>query len=199
MTPCIWVDRYHVGATRRLHPQDWNLFSLTFSIPHARFLNLVLLWTVFNSVSTQPPFLACFPYFEKNKSRLMRSPCVCVYHPPINFWMPEPVFMKLGMYIMAREPILTAYFINASHQSVCLYMCIPLSLLGNGSVKTLPRQRIHNRKIVARVVFCAVCVVPKEISRLILPELLVSTLTMEAAGYCETVIPVYQFTRRHIP
>jgi hypothetical protein len=67
--------------------------------------------------------------------------------------------MKLGMYIMAPEPISAAYFINPFHQSVCLYVCmfIPrivarqrigkivflLSLLGNGWVKTLPLQRIH--------------------------------------------------------
>jgi hypothetical protein len=84
--------------------------------------------------------------------------------------MPEPVFMKLYMYIMAPEPVRTAYFINASQQvlylcipivarqrlsthvsmvtntdnsrkvteCVCLWvcLCIPLSLLGNGSVKT---------------------------------------------------------------
>jgi hypothetical protein len=49
----------------------------------------------------------------------MRSPCflcvcVCVsMYPPINFWMPESIFMKLGIYIMAPEPISTA-------------MCIPL-------------------------------------------------------------------------
>jgi hypothetical protein len=36
--------------------------------------------------------------------------------------MPEPIFMKLGMYIMAPESISTAYFINPSHQSVCLYV-----------------------------------------------------------------------------
>jgi hypothetical protein len=34
--------------------------------------------------------------------------------------MPEPVFMKLGIYIMASGPFSTAYFINLSHQSVCL-------------------------------------------------------------------------------
>jgi hypothetical protein len=36
--------------------------------------------------------------------------------------MAEPIFMKLGMYIMAPEPISTAYFINPSRQSVCLYV-----------------------------------------------------------------------------
>jgi hypothetical protein len=42
--------------------------------------------------------------------------------PPINFQMPEPIFMKLGMYIMAPKPILMAYFINPAHQPVCLYV-----------------------------------------------------------------------------
>jgi hypothetical protein len=46
--------------------------------------------------------------------------------------------MKLGMDIMAPEPISTAYFINPSHQSVCLYVYPPLSLLGNGSVDAFP-------------------------------------------------------------
>jgi hypothetical protein len=30
--------------------------------------------------------------------------------------MPEPIFLKLGMCIMAPEPISTAYFMNLSHQ-----------------------------------------------------------------------------------
>jgi hypothetical protein len=57
----------------------------------------------------------------------MRSSCcLCVCESPrINLGMPEPIFMKLGMYIMAPEPILTAYIINPSHQSACVYMCIP--------------------------------------------------------------------------
>jgi hypothetical protein len=50
--------------------------------------------------------------------------------------------MKLCMYIMAPEPISTTYFINPSH--TC--MCIPLSLLGNDSVKTLTRQRTHTQQ-----------------------------------------------------
>jgi hypothetical protein len=36
--------------------------------------------------------------------------------------MGEPIFTKRGMHIMAPEPISTAYFINPSHQSVCLYV-----------------------------------------------------------------------------
>jgi hypothetical protein len=64
---------------------------------------------------------------------------VSVYATAIHLLMPEPVFMKLGMCIMAPEPISTSYFINPSHQSVCLYV-YPLLLLGNDSVKTLPLQ-----------------------------------------------------------
>jgi hypothetical protein len=48
--------------------------------------------------------------------------------PPINFWTPEPIFLKLGIYvyITAPEPISTAHFVNPSHQSVCLYVYIPV-------------------------------------------------------------------------
>jgi hypothetical protein len=44
--------------------------------------------------------------------------------PTINIWMPEPICMKSGIYIMALEPISMAYFINLSHLSSCLsYLC----------------------------------------------------------------------------
>jgi hypothetical protein len=46
--------------------------------------------------------------------------------PPINFWIPDSIFMKLCMYIMAHEPISVAHFINPSHQSVRLYVLPPL-------------------------------------------------------------------------
>jgi hypothetical protein len=78
---------------------------------------------------------------------------ISVYPPhPINFWMPELIFMKLDMYIMATEPISVAYFINFSHQSVypsyqckaMTYLSVSLYLmLGNGSVNMFPQQRIH--------------------------------------------------------
>jgi hypothetical protein len=35
--------------------------------------------------------------------------CVCVSH-PINFWMPDLMFMKICMHIVSPEPISTAYF-----------------------------------------------------------------------------------------
>jgi hypothetical protein len=67
--------------------------------------------------------------------------------------MPELIFTKLGTDIMATEPVSKAYFINPSHQCVCLcvyasYRCKATALLivsllsvqGNSSVNTLPRQ-----------------------------------------------------------
>jgi hypothetical protein len=40
--------------------------------------------------------------------------------------MPEPIFIKLGIYMIASEPISTAYVISLSHQSVCLYVHPPI-------------------------------------------------------------------------
>jgi hypothetical protein len=87
------------------------------------------------------PFIA-FPYSEKIKVSLRdhhtvctcMSLCLCI--PLIEILMAEPNFMKVGMYIMTFGPIRTLYFIRPSHQSV--YMCIPLILLGNGTIRKLP-------------------------------------------------------------
>jgi hypothetical protein len=76
--------------------------------------------------------------------------------------MPEPFFMKLSMYIMTPELISTARFINPYRQSVCLYV-YSLSLLSNGSVKTLPLQLIHTQKIVGHVISCVVRVVSRKL------------------------------------
>jgi hypothetical protein len=89
--------------------------------------------------------------------------------------MPEPIFIKLGTYIMAPEPISTAYFINPSRQSVSACVSF-LSLLGKGSVKCIPpfiaRQRIgkhvpaatsirNNRRILLDACVCgSACVFP---------------------------------------
>jgi hypothetical protein len=70
-------------------------------------------------------FYAYFPYSQKIKVGLWDHHAVCE-SPTINYWMPEPIFMKFGVYIMAPEPISMAYFINPSHQSVCLYVYLPI-------------------------------------------------------------------------
>jgi hypothetical protein len=58
--------------------------------------------------------------------------------------MAEPLFMKLGMYIMAPEPISVAYFINPSHYSVCLYVYPPI----------VARQRL-DKNVTAAMNACA--------------------------------------------
>jgi hypothetical protein len=82
--------------------------------------NDILLCLVFRGASCIFSLL----YFSKVKVGLwgLHAVCMFVNSRPVNFWMPEPNFMKLGMYITAPEPILTTYFINPSHQSVCLYV-----------------------------------------------------------------------------
>jgi hypothetical protein len=127
--------------------------------------------------------------------------------------------------IMTSKPISTAYFINRSHQSVCLYMyphivarkrldknltattntrnnrrvvdalfsmwsvsyqrrvhslCIPLSFLGENSVKTFSRQR----KIVVGVV-SYVAHVSTETRRLVLPRPTFLILKKRKVGGCD--------------
>jgi hypothetical protein len=46
-------------------------------------------------------------------------------YPLMNFWIDEPIFRKLDIYIMAPEPVSVAYFINPTHQSgsICVSPC----------------------------------------------------------------------------
>jgi hypothetical protein len=129
-------------------------------------------------------------------SMLILPPCcLCASESlTLKFWMPDPVYIKLGMYNMTREPVSTENFLNPSRQSVsvcasllsflgsfsvyifppqcvivqlCRWrLCIPLSLLGNNSVKTFSWQQ----RIVGGVVYYAVRVVSSEIRRLIIPR-----------------------------
>jgi hypothetical protein len=84
--------------------------------------------------------------------------------------MPEPIFMKLGTYIMAPEVISTAYFTNSSHQSVCLHVYPPIvarQRLGQNFTATT-NTHAENRRIVGGDVFYEVRVVSKESRRLVL-------------------------------
>jgi hypothetical protein len=102
--------------------------------------------------------------FSNNKNRLMRSPCclrLCVYPPPLNnFWMPCYV-------IMAREPVSTTYFINPSHQSLCLYV-YSFIVVGERLGKTVTAAtNTQATRILSGVVFYAIRVLSKESSRLV--------------------------------
>jgi hypothetical protein len=81
------------------------------------------------------------------------------------------MFMKLGMYIMTPEPISKAYFINPSHESVCLQvhlLIVARQRLGKNFAVAMNTQATI--KIVGRVVFYAVRVVSEETRPLVLPR-----------------------------
>jgi hypothetical protein len=73
--------------------------------------------------------------------------------------------MKLGMYIMAPEPISTAYFINSSNLSVCVSPVVARQRLRKNVTEV---TNTRNNRIVGRVIFCAVRVLSKESRRLVL-------------------------------
>jgi hypothetical protein len=56
----------------------------------------------------------------------MLSICVCVSPPPPNQRLIDCTNFYETWYITAPEPISIAYFINPSHQSVCLYVYPPI-------------------------------------------------------------------------
>jgi hypothetical protein len=78
---------------------------------------------------------------------------VCLFFPPINFWMPELIFTKLGTYIMVPHPISSAYFINR------------IILRVHPVVAT---QRLGINFTVGRVVLYMIRVVSNESSRLVI-------------------------------
>jgi hypothetical protein len=70
--------------------------------------------------------------------------------------MPEPVLMKLSAYVIALEPISTAYFFNPSRQSVST--CIPPIVPPQWLEKHVPaatNARYHRRIVAGDVFFAA--------------------------------------------
>jgi hypothetical protein len=70
---------------------------------------------------------SCFTFLilKKTKVSLCDSHAVCVSVsslPLINFRILERIFTRFDIYIVPPELISVAYFINPSHQSVCLYL-----------------------------------------------------------------------------
>jgi hypothetical protein len=60
---------------------------------------------------------------------------------------------------MSSDPISTAYLVNASHQSVCLYVNIARQRLGKDVTAA---TNTHNSRISGRIILSAVRVVSKE-------------------------------------
>jgi hypothetical protein len=126
-------SRYTIGHLSA----EWIIIRLTsnFNIPfqfesNSKQVFLQEVWRFHNGKNSVYILLLSFnllSLFWKIKIDLWdhHAVCVSVYPLLINFWMLEPIFMKPSTYIMPPEPISTAYFINPSHQSVCLYVCPP--------------------------------------------------------------------------
>jgi hypothetical protein len=92
-------------------------------------------------------FLSLISLFWKNRSRIMRSPyCPCVCASPLL------TFECLNQSLW--NLILISWHLSPSQRStswippisLCVCMCIPLSLLDKGYVKSSPRQRIHTQQ-----------------------------------------------------
>jgi hypothetical protein len=95
--------------------------------------------------------------------------------------MSEPIFMKPGVYITALESTSTTYFIFG----LWAYICTALSLLGNGSVKTLPRHRIHKQRenCWTRRLLCGPCRI-KESRQLVLVSKFLQFESKLAKAFC---------------
>jgi hypothetical protein len=106
----------------------------------------------------------------------LRAVCLCgLCVLPANFRMPEPIFMTWYYGTRANLSGVLLKSLPSVCVSVCVSLlsllgkgpvkCILLSLLGNNSVKTFPRQRR-----IGGFVFCWVRFVSRKSRRLILPR-----------------------------
>jgi hypothetical protein len=66
-------------------------------------------------------FFCLLSLFWSNESTFLWSPC-CVYLSPVNVWLTETIFMKFCMYVIAFEPISSAFFIKPWDQSLCIHL-----------------------------------------------------------------------------
>jgi hypothetical protein len=82
--------------------------------------------------------------------------CVCESPSQSIFECLNQFFMKLSKYIIAPEPISTTYFINLSHQFVCLYVYPPPFIAKQrlGKHVPAPTNTRNNRRIFGCVCLC---------------------------------------------
>jgi hypothetical protein len=113
--------------------------------------------------------LSIHSWFWKTKLGLWDHLVICgaAYSPSpllMKFWMPQPIFMKLFIYISRHLTPSQQLTSQIPLINRCMYMHPRVSLLRNGSVDTFPRQR----RSVEGFFFCAVHVVLIENMRLVL-------------------------------
>jgi hypothetical protein len=84
---------------------------------------------------------------------MQSSCCLCASVSSYTIQMAQRILMKLGMNIMASEPI-SAYFTNPSHQSVSLHACLPVSTRQRLSkiFRIVSRQRL-SKNVTAAIFF----------------------------------------------
>jgi hypothetical protein len=124
VTNPFWLPRHRERGTGDLFVTEAQGSEIFWVMNRVPFLNRADWWL--NQVQwiqpTKEPketstFLAFFPCLKKVDLCYRHAVCV-----PLNFWMPEPGFMKLGMRNIEPEPISSACCKNPIHQSVCLYV-----------------------------------------------------------------------------
>jgi hypothetical protein len=159
----IWVCRRHVNGTNQLPSccsicGHFHFFASRFRssyngifktvLTNIRLCNLLFLFslmTILHKNNTNCThvfwgrFLVYFPYFEKIKIGLWYHHVLCVH---VCLWIPPPQQLFnawTSLYETWNAYHGTWAYLNGvlpSQQSLCVCMCMPLSLLGNGSVKT---------------------------------------------------------------
>jgi hypothetical protein len=97
-----------------------------------------MIWTTFFSL---------FSYLKKVGLCNPTSVCVCVPPFPFIFWIPEPIFMRLGICIVTCRPMSRQRSkyehatIEKVLQEVFSMWSAPCPLLGNGSLNTFPQKQ----------------------------------------------------------
>jgi hypothetical protein len=141
----LWNIRTYLISNSRFTSERTVRFSISFVVlPWFFCCYLFSSFTLFvvssSSTSSLTQFLVYFPYFEKNESRLVRSPCcLCVCQSPpyklLNAWtnLYETWYVYYGTWTHLNC-ILHKSFPSVS---VPLYVSV-FSLLGKGSVKCMP-------------------------------------------------------------
>jgi hypothetical protein len=130
-----------------------------------------------------PMFLACFPYFEKNNSRFIKSHAVCVsVNPSLSTF--ECLNQSLWNFVCIHG--IWAHLNGIFHKffasvSVYVTLIVARQRLGKKSYRGNEYTRI-NRKIVGRVVLYAVLVVSQESRWQFFPELLAILFDMLLLG-----------------
>jgi hypothetical protein len=101
--------------------------------------------------------------------------------------MPESVFMKLGMYIMAPEPISAQYF-NKLLPSVCVSVCVSLIVdsqrLGKNPLIVI-RQRLDKHPLIVARQRLSKNVTTAANTRATIKELLDTLFSMRSVSYEE--------------